>query len=63
MKSDFAAARVHLDRACHYLQGIDHTSQEVRSVLDELIETVAVAECGQWEQKATVLRFPARASQ
>ncbi|MBN9220186.1 MAG: hypothetical protein J0I79_19755 [Mesorhizobium sp.] len=45
MTSDFSAAGIHLERACHYLQGTDHTSVEARQALDLLIEAVAVAEC------------------
>lgn len=58
MKSDFAAARVHLDRAYHYLQGIDQTSQEARVALGDLIDAIAVAECSQSESKSEVLQFP-----
>lgn len=57
MKSDFAAARVHLDRAYYYLQGIDQTSQQARVSLGDLLEAIAAAECSQ-EGKSDVLQFP-----
>lgn len=58
MKSDFAAARVHLDRAFHYLQGMDNTSQEARSALGDLLDAIAVVECSSSETKSKVLPFP-----
>ncbi|MER8376662.1 hypothetical protein NKH19_26095 [Mesorhizobium sp. M1338] len=45
MTSDLSAARIHLERACYYLQGTVHTRVEARQALDLLIEAVAVAEC------------------
>jgi hypothetical protein len=44
MKSDFAAAHLHLERACHYLRGDDETSHKTRAALDLLIEAIAVAQ-------------------
>ena len=44
MTSDFAAARIHLERACHYLRGEDETSRNARLILDSLIEEIAVAQ-------------------
>ena len=39
MKSDFAAARLHLERACHYLRGDDETSSGALAV-----EAIAAAQ-------------------
>ena len=36
MKSDFAAAHLHLERACHDLRGDDGTSSEARAARDLL---------------------------
>lgn len=63
MKSDFAAARVHLDRAYHYLQGRDPASEQARVVLVDLLEVVTA---GEWRQpepasKAIELSLPKRA--
>lgn len=58
MKSDFAAARVHLDRAFHCLQGMDNTSQDARSALGDLLDAIVVAECRPAEAKSKVLPFP-----
>ena len=44
MKSDFAAAHLHLERACHYLRGNDETSSETRAALDLLIEAIVAAQ-------------------
>jgi hypothetical protein len=44
MKSDFAAARLHLERACHYLRGDDETSHNALAALDLLIEAVVAAQ-------------------
>jgi hypothetical protein len=44
MKSDFAAARLHLERAGHYLRGDDETSSEVLAALDLLIEAIVAAQ-------------------
>lgn len=44
MKSDFAAAHLHLDRACHYLRGDDDTSLAALAALDLVIEAVAAAQ-------------------
>ncbi|RWP94077.1 hypothetical protein [Mesorhizobium sp.] len=58
MTSDFSAARVHLDRAYHYLRGEDPMSRRGREALDLLIEAVAVEELKQPRQDAEVLMFP-----
>ncbi|RWK70561.1 MAG: hypothetical protein EOS07_36430 [Mesorhizobium sp.] len=58
MTSDFSAARVHLDRAYHYLRGDDPMSRRGREALDLLIEAVAVEELKQPRQDAEVLMFP-----
>jgi hypothetical protein len=56
MISNFAAARVHLDRACHYLQGDDAISLNARQGLDILLEAVIMAE--HLKPKAQVIHFP-----
>jgi len=56
MKSDFAAARLHLERACHYLRGDDETSSEARAALDLLIEAIVAAQYTR--PVAQVLDFP-----
>lgn len=56
MTSDFAAARVHLDRAYHYLQGDDEISSNVRQGLDILLEAVIMAEYV--KPRSKVIRFP-----
>ncbi|WP_258597584.1 hypothetical protein [Mesorhizobium sp. AR07] len=58
MTSDFSAARVHLDRAYHYLRGDDPMSQRGREALDLLIEAVAAEEFKLPRQNAEVLMFP-----
>ena len=58
MNSDFSAARVHVDRAYHYLRGDDPMSRRGREALDRLIEAVAVEEFKQPRQDAEVLMFP-----
>lgn len=45
MRSDFSAARLHLDRAYDCLGGSDETSRKAREALDLMIEAVATAEC------------------
>lgn len=60
MTSDFSAARVHLDRAYHYLRGDDEMSRRGREALDLLIEAVAVEEFKKPRQNAEVLSFPIR---
>ena len=42
--SDFAAARLHLERAYDYLHGNDETSRRAREALDLLIEAVAASQ-------------------
>lgn len=44
MTSDFSAARIHLERAGHYLRGGDQISQKVCDALDLLLEADATAE-------------------
>ena len=44
MKSDFAAAHLHLDRACHYLRGDDEMSRAALAALDLVIDAVAAAQ-------------------
>ncbi len=61
MKSDFSAARLHLDRAYDYLRGDDPKSREICEALNMLIEAVAVAECTLPHRTATLLRFPRKA--
>ncbi|WP_083355265.1 hypothetical protein [Mesorhizobium sp. ORS 3428] len=56
MKSDFAAAHLHLDRACHYLRGDDETSRAALAALDLVIEAVAAAQYARPE--AQVVPFP-----
>ncbi|MCA0045948.1 hypothetical protein LB577_03095 [Mesorhizobium sp. B283B1A] len=58
MKSDFSAARVHLDRAYHYLGGDDPMSQTGREALDAIIEAVAFEEFKQPRRQAEVIPFP-----
>ncbi|TPI36088.1 hypothetical protein FJ414_16625 [Mesorhizobium sp. B3-1-6] len=60
MKSDFAAAHLHLDRACHYLRGDDETSRAALAALDLVIEAVAAAQHAR--PVADVLPFPRRAN-
>ena len=59
MKSEFSAARVHLERAYDALHGDDETSNKTREALDLLIEAVAVAEYSR--PSATVINLPVRA--
>ncbi|MFD2052885.1 hypothetical protein ACFSQT_07095 [Mesorhizobium calcicola] len=56
MTSDFSAARLHLERAYHYLRGNDEASRTACDALDLLIETVAEAQHRRPE--AGVLEFP-----
>lgn len=44
LTSDFSAARIHLERACHYLCGNDEASRSACETLDQLIETVVEAQ-------------------
>jgi hypothetical protein len=61
MKSDFAAAHLHLERACHYLRGDDGTSSHARATLDLLIEAIVAA---QYTRPACdVVEFPIVARQ
>jgi hypothetical protein len=60
MNSDFAAAHLHLERACHYLRGDDETSSKARAALDLLIEAIVVA---QYKRPVgDVVEFPRSAS-
>jgi len=56
LTSDFSAARIHLERAYHYLRGSDETSRTACDALDLLIEMVAEAQHKRSE--AGVLEFP-----
>ena len=44
MRSDFSAARLHLDQAYHYLRGNDEASRGMCEKLDMLLESVIAAE-------------------
>ena len=59
MKSDFAAAHLHLDRASHYLRGDDETSRAALAALDLVIEAVAAAQFAR--PMAEVVPFPGTA--
>ncbi|WP_421916551.1 hypothetical protein [Mesorhizobium sp.] len=59
MKSEFSAARIHLERAYDALHGDDETSSNTRQALDLLIEAVAAAEYSR--PSATVIDLPIRA--
>ena len=56
MKSDFAAAHLHLERACHYLRGDDETSRAALAAIDLIIEAVAAAQYAR--PMAEVVPFP-----
>ncbi|MCV0396020.1 MAG: hypothetical protein K5872_18280 [Rhizobiaceae bacterium] len=56
MRSNYSAARAHLERAYDHLGGSDDTSRQSREALDLLIEALAVAECRR--QPAEVVRLP-----
>ncbi|TGQ64196.1 hypothetical protein EN829_020340 [Mesorhizobium sp. M00.F.Ca.ET.186.01.1.1] len=56
LTSDFSAARLHLERAYHYLRGNDETSRDACDALDLLIE--AVVEEEHRRPAAGVLEFP-----
>ena len=56
LTSDFSAARIHLERAYHYLRGNDETSRLTCEALDLLIETVAEAQHRRPE--SGVVEFP-----
>lgn len=56
MKSDFAAAHLHLERACHYLRGEDETSRAAVQAIDLIIEAVAAAQYAR--PMAEVVPFP-----
>ncbi|CCV08204.1 conserved hypothetical protein [Mesorhizobium metallidurans STM 2683] len=61
MKSDFAAAHLHLERACHYLRGGDETSSEVCAALDLLIDAIVAAQYKR--PPGDVVEFPRTARQ
>ena len=44
LTSDFAAVRIHLDRAQYYLRGNDDVSREARLAIDLVLEEVITAE-------------------
>ncbi|TPK13717.1 hypothetical protein FJ872_20020 [Mesorhizobium sp. B2-5-9] len=56
LTSDFSAARLHLERAYHYLRGNDETSRATCEALDLLIEMVAEAQ--HRKPEPGVLEFP-----
>lgn len=56
MNSDFAAARLHLERAVHYLRGNDQTSKKACEALDILIEAIVTAQ--HTKPKGQVIEFP-----
>ncbi|TPL06056.1 hypothetical protein FJ938_13690 [Mesorhizobium sp. B2-4-14] len=63
LTSDFSAARIHIERAYHYLRGNDGTSRSACEALDLLIEMVAEAqhrcpEAGALEFPQTTVRQP-----
>ncbi|MER8830139.1 hypothetical protein NKH73_28230 [Mesorhizobium sp. M0938] len=56
MTSDFAAAHLHLERACHYLRGDDETSSMARAALDILIDAIVAAQYKR--PPADIMEFP-----
>ncbi|MER9057060.1 hypothetical protein NKJ02_25920 [Mesorhizobium sp. M0213] len=56
MTSDFAAAHLHLERACHYLRGDDETSRTARAALDLLVDAIVAAQYTR--PPADVVEFP-----
>lgn len=58
MRSNYSAARAHLERAYDHLCGDDDTSRQAREAVDLLIEAVAVAECSR--KPAEFVRLPLR---
>ncbi len=60
LTSDFSAARVHLERAYHYLRGNDDISRSACEALDLLIE--AVAEAQHKRPTGDVIDFPQSAA-
>ena len=61
MRSDFAAAHLHLERACHYLRGDDETSSQTRAALDILIDAIVAAQYKR--SPGEVVEFPRTAKQ
>jgi hypothetical protein len=60
MQSNFAAARVLLERAQDFIDGDDDRSGKLREALDLLIEAVLTAEHSQPAVSGNVVRFPGR---
>jgi hypothetical protein len=58
LNSDFAAARVHLDRALHYLRGSDAVSRDSCMTIDLLLEAVITAEFQKKPAKVLEFRNP-----
>ena len=58
LNSDFAAARVHLDRALHYLRGSDAVSRASCAAIDQLLEAVITAEFEKKPAKVLEFRIP-----
>lgn len=61
MQTDLAAVRQYLEGAWLQLRGDDELARQLRDALDQLIETVAVAECSRPQRRAAILHFPQRA--
>lgn len=61
MQTDFAAMRQYLEGAWLQLHGDDELVCQMREALDQLIETVAFAECSRPRRRAEILHFPKRA--
>jgi hypothetical protein len=57
MKSDFAMARRHLERAYNALSGDDETSRKSRDALDLLVDAILTAEYRR--QECEIIPFPA----
>jgi hypothetical protein len=60
MQTDFAAVRQYLEGAWLQLRGDDELACQLRDALDQLIETVAVAECSRPHRPAEILHFAKR---
>jgi len=56
LKSDFSAARLHLQRAQDYLRGSDETSDQARQAIDMLLDAVTHAEFR--KPASNVIAFP-----
>ena len=57
MQTDFAAVRQYLEAAWLHIHGNDEAAGQVRDMLDQLIEAVAVAEHTQPSRPAEILPF------